>query len=154
MKLTLGCGSKIRKGWLNHDRTPRPGIDIAFDLSRFPWPVERLRGQVDEILAEDVLEHISCDKTLAVMDECWALLRPDGTMTIQVPVFGSSYHLADLTHCRGFSLDTFDLLDPDTAIGQKNPWYTSRRWRILEKRRDATPLDRGCNLHFRLAKRE
>lgn len=157
MKLSLGCGSKIRPavdGWVNHDRLPRPGVDLAFDLSVLPWPVKDLRGHFDLILAEDVLEHVPCNLTLPVMDECWKLLAPGGTMLIQTPVFGSYYHLADLTHCRGFILDSFDIFDPETFIGSRNPWYTDCRWQIVSKTQDATPLDRGANLHFVLKRRE
>lgn len=155
VNLTLGCGFKLKPPphWLNHDREPRPGIDLAFDLCDVPWPCRHLRGQIHHILAEDVLEHVPANLTLPVMDECWGLLAPDGTMEIQTPVFGSYYHLADLTHCRGFILDSFDILDPDTTIGAKNPWYTTRRWQIIRKSQDDTPLDRGANLHFLLKKR-
>jgi hypothetical protein len=154
VKLTLGCGAKVLSaadGWLNHDRTRRPGIDLAFDLARFPWPVKRLRGAVEEILAEDVLEHLPKELMVRVMDECWGLLIPDGMMDIQLPMFGTFNHLADLTHCWGGSVETFDLLDPDTVVGGKNPWYTDRRWKILEKRQDAP--GQGFNCHFRLQKR-
>jgi len=60
-------------------------------------------------------------------------------------------HLADLTHCRGFSLESFDILDPDTTTGNRNPWYTSRRWRIRDRAQDIP--GRGFNLHFILQKR-
>jgi hypothetical protein len=154
VKLTLGCGNKVKPtadGWLNHDKIRRPGVDLAFDLGRFPWPVKHLRGSIEYLLAEDVLEHIPCEKLLTVMDECWGLLIPGGTMDIQVPLFGSFNHLADLTHCRGFSVDSFDLLDPDTPVGSRQNYYTTRTWTILEKRQDEP--GRGFNVHFRLQKR-
>ena len=121
------------------------------DLAEVPWPVANLHGKVEHILAIDVLEHIPAHLTLKAMDECWALLTPTGTMQIQVPIFGGRNHLADLTHCRGFSLESFDLLDPDTPVGKHNPWYTTRRWRILS--RDQDKPGRGFNLHFSLQKR-
>ena len=153
MKLTLGCGSKVQgEGWLNHDRARRLGVDLAFDLGIFPWPVKHLRGSVEHILAEDVLEHVPAHLTLAAMDECWTLLKDGGTMEIQVPIFGTYNHLADLTHCRGFHIESFDILDPETRLGRINPWYTTRRWKILEKRQDEP--GQGFNLHFLLRKRE
>lgn len=152
MNLSLGCGHQLQgAGWLNHDRTPRPGINLAFDLAVFPWPVIHLHGKIQHILAEDVLEHIPAHLTLRAMDECWQLLTPTGTMEIQVPIFGARNHLADLTHCRGFSLESFDILDPDTRTGSKNPWYTARRWSILVRRQDEP--GHGFNLHFTLRKR-
>lgn len=152
MNLSLGCGHKLRgAGWLNHDRTPRAGIDLAFDLASFPWPVQALRGKIKHILAEDVLEHLPAHLTLAALDECWGLLTPSGTIEIQVPIFGGRNHLADLTHCRGFGIESFDILDPDTPVGAKNPWYTCRRWQITERRQDVPA--HGFNLHFTLRKR-
>lgn len=152
MNLALGCGHKTQgAGWLYHDRLIRPGIDLAFDLGIFPWPVAHLQGKINHILAEDVLEHVPAHLTLTAMDECWGLLLPNGTMEIQVPIFGARNHLADLTHCRGFSLESFDILDPDTGTGQKNPWYTARRWTILIRRQDEP--GHGFNLHFTLRKR-
>jgi len=152
MKLSLGCGHKLQgAGWLNHDLTRRAGVQLAFDLAEFPWPVANLLGKIEHILANDVLEHIPAHLTLKAMDECWALLTPTGTMEIQVPIFGGRNHLADLTHCRGFSLESFDLLDPDTPVGKHNPWYTTRRWKILSRSQDEP--GRGFNLHFLLQKR-
>ena len=152
MKLSLGCGHKPQgAGWLNHDQKLRAGVQLGFDLSEFPWPVANLHGKITHILAEDVLEHIPAHLTLKAMDECWALLSPTGTMEIQVPIFGGRNHLADLTHCRGFSLESFDILDPDTTTGGKNPWYTSHRWQILTRRQDIP--GHGFNLHFTLQKR-
>lgn len=152
MNLSLGCGRRIQPaGWLNHDRTKRPGVDLAFDLAIFPWPVAHLQGRIKHILAEDVLEHIPAHLTLRAMDECWGLLTPTGTMEIQVPIFGERNHLADLTHCRGFCLESFNILDPHTLTGSKNPWYTTRRWTITSRRQDEP--GHGFNLHFTLRKR-
>jgi len=152
MKLSLGCGHKLQgAGWLNHDQQLRAGVQLAFDLAEFPWPVQTLHGKIEHILAEDVLEHVPAPLTLKAMDECWGLLTPGGTIDIQVPIFGSRNHLADLTHCRGFCLESFDILDPDTGTGARNPWYTTRRWKILARREDQP--GRGFNLHFTLQKR-
>jgi len=152
MNLSLGCGHKLQgPGWLNHDRTLRDGVQLAFDLGEFPWPVANLHGKIGHILAIDVLEHIPAHLTLKAMDECWMLLTPTGTMEIQVPIFGGRNHLADLTHCRGFSLESFDILDPDTTTGSRNPWYTSRLWKILTRSQDKP--GHGFNLHFLLQKR-
>lgn len=152
MKLSLGCGHKLQgAGWLNHDLTRRAGVQLAFDLAEFPWPVANLLGKIEHILANDVLEHIPAHLTLKAMDECWGLLIADGTIDIQVPIFGGRNHLADLTHCRGFSLESFDILDPDTTTGSKNPWYTTRRWKTLSRAQDKP--GHGFNLHFTLQKR-
>ena len=154
MKLQLGCGHKPlpkAEGWINHDISKHaPHVDVAFDLRIFPWPIE---GPFEEIRAMDVFEHIPIDDSIAFFDECWRLLVPGGTITLRVPEFGSSYHLGDLTHVRGFSLHSFDLLDPTTHTGKSN-FYTSRHWRILSKETlfPEQTLAEGRNLRFVLQK--
>jgi len=141
-------------GWINHDITKHsPYVDWAFDLRIFPWPIPASQT-FNEILALDVFEHIPIECGIPFFDECWRILMPAGTIFLRVPEFGSSYHLGDLTHVRGFGLGSFDLLDPDTRTG-KNNFYTTRRWRILSKTRPYPdqPLDKGRNLEFLLQKR-
>ncbi|MGD9874978.1 MAG: hypothetical protein AB7T27_12035 [Kiritimatiellia bacterium] len=157
-KLQLGCGSKPMPGalgWINHDITKHsPHVDVAFDLRIFPWPIPE--GELyGEILALDVFEHIPIECGIRFFDECWQLLVPGGTLFLRVPEFGSYYHLADLTHVRGFSLHSFDLLDPDSYIGQNN-FYSKFYWKILSRTRPFPdqPLNKGRNLEFLLQKRD
>lgn len=157
-KLQLGCGNKalpVTEGWVNHDITKHaPHVDIAFDLREFPWPISG-DGTFSEILALDVFEHIPVECGIPFMDECWRLLAPDGTLFLRVPEHGSHYHLGDLTHTRGFSLQSFNLLDPELITGQNN-FYTRCYWRILSKKRPQPEqsLEKGRNLEFLLQKRE
>lgn len=132
-KLQLGCGENPmpkKDGWLNHDQTKHSKkVDVAFDLKQLPWPVED--GQFDEIAAIDVFEHIPVESGIAFLDECWRALKQGGMLTLQVPLHGSPNHLGDLTHHRGFALNSFDILDP--VMGLRNP-YTKCLWTIVEKK--------------------
>ena len=38
MKLNLGAGNDIRDGFINHDISQLPGIDVTFDINKYPWP--------------------------------------------------------------------------------------------------------------------
>ncbi len=54
MKLHLGCGTKKLPGWINIDSVKDVHPDLAHDLRNpFPYP----DFSVEEILAEDLLEH-------------------------------------------------------------------------------------------------
>lgn len=86
MKLNLGCGSDRRPGYLNVDLYPPH--DVKVDLSTFPWPWES--SSINEILMYDFLEHFPYAQTDRILAECWRVLKPDGTLEIQVP---------DLEHC-------------------------------------------------------
>lgn len=62
MKLHLGCSDDLKKGWLNVDQAIPPGVVLdqcgvfqVADLNE-PWPWET--SSVDQILAQDVFEHI------------------------------------------------------------------------------------------------
>ncbi len=54
-RINIGCGYDVRPGWLNVDSVARHGPDLiadATDLSMLP------NGHFDEVVANDVLEHI------------------------------------------------------------------------------------------------
>lgn len=39
-KLTIGCGKKIEEGYINLDKIALKGVDIVWDLDKFPYPFE------------------------------------------------------------------------------------------------------------------
>ena len=87
MRLNLGCGKDIRKGYENIDFLDIPGA-TRIDLSKFPWPFKD--GSADEIMMLDFLEHFPYSKTNTILHECWRVLKPQGKLIVQVP---------DLEHC-------------------------------------------------------
>lgn len=79
MKLNLGCGDKIRAGYVNVDCCCTP--DVLCDLSVFPWPWAD--GSVDEVLSEHFLEHVQdYEKTIL---EIHRILKPGGIIFFRVP---------------------------------------------------------------------
>lgn len=100
MQLELGAGRQPTPGYIHHDkRRHSPDIDVAHDLDVLPWPWED--NSCDEILAQDVFEHLQIMPE-AWMKECHRMLKPDKVLRLRVPIFGSSWHLWDPTHVRGF----------------------------------------------------
>jgi hypothetical protein len=81
--LNLGAGINIIHGATNHDRTPRPDIQIAFDLMEFPWPIEKETFKT--VGAFHVLEHIPISFCLRFFQECHRILTLDGGLIIEVP---------------------------------------------------------------------
>lgn len=83
MKLNLGCGNDIREGYVNVDfRETHPSVQVI-DLSKFPWPFED--ASADEILMLDFLEHFPYATTPFILLECYRVLKPNGSVVIQVP---------------------------------------------------------------------
>ncbi len=80
MKLNLGAGDERREGWVNVDLRADVA-DVVADVRHLPF-YDCVAG---EIVAQDVLEHFSCDDTLAILKEWRRVLKPEGFLTLRVP---------------------------------------------------------------------
>ena len=75
MKLNLGCGTNKVQGYVNLDVQERCKPDMVCDITKgLPFD----DNSVDEVRAFDFLEHIPADKCIAVVNEIWRVLKPDG----------------------------------------------------------------------------
>ncbi len=111
-RLNLGSGKDWRADCLNIDINDYWRPDAVLDISQglgdaIPLSTERF-GQIeltagcfDEILANDVLEHIP--NLTAVMTAALRLLRPGGIFNIHVPYDLSHGAWQDPTHLRAFN---------------------------------------------------
>lgn len=107
MKLNLGCGPVQPAGWVNVDysyrarlatRLPwvdralvragaiaetefRPGLAVVDLEKRLPWA----DGSVDAIYGGEVLEHFTEPKAMALLRECFRVLRSGGVLRMRVP---------------------------------------------------------------------
>lgn len=81
-KVNIGCGSRLKRGYENVDVRKLPGVR-QFDLrKRWPYPDSVL----DEVLAEDVLEHFSTRILVEhVLPEIHRCLKEGGALVIQMP---------------------------------------------------------------------
>jgi SAM-dependent methyltransferase len=130
LRLNLGCGDDILPGFVNHDMSAhRSDIDVAHDLREFPWPWPD--HCADQIRLIDVLEHLQ--DTVAVINECWRVLRPGGLLGLRSPHYEHENAWLDPTHVRPFHLNSFDYFDPATYRGRHFGFYTDRKWRIERK---------------------
>jgi predicted SAM-dependent methyltransferase len=95
-RINVGCGYDVRPGYLNVDFVARHNPDLLADVTSLPMLPS---GYFDEVVANDVLEHIERTKTDAVLTEWARLLAPNGIMRLGVP---SLLHLADLALSPGY----------------------------------------------------
>lgn len=83
MRLNLGCGLYRKEGneWVNIDCRKLLGVDKVMDVRELDYS----ESSVDEILANDLIEHFSWKKTIGVL-KVWAkVLKPGGKIYIQCP---------------------------------------------------------------------
>jgi hypothetical protein len=111
-KINLGSGKDYRYGYLNIDLREEVCPDIIYDLSQninFPihcnsnllGKVTLDENQIDEIIANDVLEHVP--NLEALMGNCLKLLKIGGVFRINVPYDLSYGAWQDPTHIRAFN---------------------------------------------------
>jgi predicted SAM-dependent methyltransferase len=137
IKLNLGCGTNILTGWVNLDCAALPGIDVVHDLSSLPLPFQD--ESVEEILCEDVLEHVDYAPLLR---DCHRILVPCGRIRIEVPHCTSVNNYVDPTHRNMFSIKTFNFFCGGTFEGDKRNYYFDFKFsKIADKR--ITFLNRG-----------
>jgi SAM-dependent methyltransferase len=81
LRLNLGAGDDRRDGYVS--------VDLREDVADVVCDVRKLErwadGEVDEILALDLLEHFPATETAAILEEWARVLRPGGTLTVKCP---------------------------------------------------------------------
>jgi len=88
MKYNFGAGPKKKEGYVSVDALEWNGLtDIVWDLTNIPYPFAK-DGEADEIIAIEVLEHISFRDTLQVLKEWCRILKKGGKLVVQVPDCG------------------------------------------------------------------
>jgi len=80
-RLNLGCGTKIRKHFINIDIRPLPGVDIVADVRKLPFEDE----SCSKIIADDILEHLPTPDIPSTLLHWYNLLAPGGKLIIKTP---------------------------------------------------------------------
>ena len=89
-KLNLGCGFDKREGYINVDLHAMHDPDVIADvrdLNIFET------GTYDEIVAQDVLEHLSRADAQPALQEWARILRPGGRLVLRLPNLIGLLHL-------------------------------------------------------------
>lgn len=81
MKLNLGCGLDVRDGFVNVDLNAFHRPDIVSDVCRLPIA----DGLFDELLAQDVLEHLPRARCETALKEWNRIARRGAHLTLRVP---------------------------------------------------------------------
>lgn len=84
LRLHLGCGGEHKSGWVNIDCVGDP-VELAWNLK---YGIPFGSGKVDAIFSEHLFEHLPLQSGLALMDDCFRVLKPGGIVRIGVPDAG------------------------------------------------------------------
>jgi len=103
-KLNLGCGTDIKKGYVNVDFIEGKGVDIVYDLNKTPYPFKD--NSFEEIYASHILEHLGGD-WFKIIGELNRILRKKGILIIKVPHFSSASAFIE-NHRRFFRYRSFE----------------------------------------------
>ncbi|MFH1053673.1 MAG: methyltransferase domain-containing protein [Candidatus Woesearchaeota archaeon] len=103
LRLNLGSGEKIEKGFVNIDKVRLPGVDKVWDLEKTPLPFKT--NSVSEVNCEHILEHIQ--NFLPLMEELHRICRPGARIQIAAPYYRYEGSFRDPTHVRFFTENTF-----------------------------------------------
>ena len=79
MKLNLGCGRDIRKGFINCDIKKYPGIDKVFDCGSL---ASFKKDTVDLIFCHSFFEHLYIYQHLPFLEDCKRVLNESGRLII------------------------------------------------------------------------
>lgn len=120
-KLNLGCGNDYRKDCINLDVSVNSIADIVHDVEVIPWPFSQDRFQ--EIIAIQVLEHVSKEQFFKVMREIHRVTRKGGYIEIAVPYYASRNAFTDPKHVMYFTEETFDFFDPRKVLRENGKLY-------------------------------
>lgn len=86
IKLNLGCGTDKRVGYINIDANANVKPDLVHDLTkRLPFQ----NSSVDEIILQDVLEHLTKEDGKKLILECSRVLTNKGKIKIRIPDISS-----------------------------------------------------------------
>ena len=111
MKLNLGCGNKLLKGYINLDKFNYYKCDVTHDLEKFPYPFKN--DSVNEILLSHVLEHIGQqpDTFINIIKELYRICTNNALIIINVPHPRHEDFLSDPTHVRPITVLGLSLFD-------------------------------------------
>lgn len=136
-KLNLGCGSNVRRDYVNIDCIDMPGIlQLDLEIGRLPFP----KGSVTEIIASHIMEHLH--NYLKLLNECHRVLKPGGSLYFRAPCYPSVECFQDPTHVQFFTERTLNyFLQGHPLYEECGKSYGIRGWkRITQQRQNGWEL--------------
>jgi len=139
-RLNVGCGRKIKEGWVNLDSAALPGVDIVCDLETLRVaPIDLPDETVDQFHLSHVLEHVR--DSFGLMQELWRLATPGAIAIVRVPHGGSDDAWEDPTHVRPYFPGSFGYFSQPfywrADYGYRGDWNPDKVTLLVDKTRCA-----------------
>lgn len=125
LKLDLGCGPNKEAGYVGVDMRTFAHVDIVADLSVYPWKFKS--NSIGEIKASHIFEHLP--DPLKTMEECFRVLKPGGTVVIDVPSSNGMGAFQDPTHKSFWNINSFIYYDRREQLGGL---YGCNKWDVIQ----------------------
>jgi predicted SAM-dependent methyltransferase len=124
--LDIGCGANKYPDAVGIDRVQLPEVDVKWDIEQFPYPFKN--GAFDMVVMQHVLEHVSREdmKNVKIIEECYRLLKPAGTLVVEVPL--GQWLLFDPTHKNYVGHWYWNYFSHDFPLN----YYTDARFKLVK----------------------
>ena len=150
LKYNFGSNKKNIEGYINVDALEMEGVDVVQDLTKVPYAFAR-SNSVDEIKAEEFLEHVPFNKAYPMLKEWYRILKPGGILKIQVPDCGKAmeyYVKGQICECCAHKpkSDKDAMANPDCFTCGGNGKINPTRWLLSFTGAQKHPWDYHLNI--------
>jgi len=96
--LDIGCGPNKFPGAVGLDHHPASDADVLADFEQGYFPFAD--DSFDRVICSHVIEHVR--SPVRLMEECWRVLKPGGTLLVKTPHYTHWTSWGDPTHYHHF----------------------------------------------------
>ncbi len=96
--LDIGCGCNKTADAIGLDHHPGSDADVLADFEQGFFPFAD--ASFDRVICSHVIEHVR--SPVRLMEECWRVLRPGGTLLVKTPHYTHWTSWGDPTHYHHF----------------------------------------------------
>ncbi len=116
LRLNIGCGFNLIRGFINVDKSPTCHLDLVFDAETQPWPWPT--SSIDEVLFFHSLEHMGPDPSvfLGMICELYRVCASRARVRIVAPHPRHDDFINDPTHIRPITPLLFTLFDRERNL--------------------------------------
>lgn len=121
LRVNLGCGNKVRPGFLGVDLGENTKADVKMDV--LAWLRAQPDSSVSEVYSRHMLEHLPPDVFREFLEQVNRVLKTGGTLIFIVPHYSNPYYYSDPTHRQPFGVHSFSYLCETTCLHRGVPNY-------------------------------